>query len=133
MADHDSHSLLRQLITGDPAEVDGLVPSARTTSDPLVLVAAALAGPSEGDLLAQALRLATSAGDRQVIAVAQAFLAGDTDRVQALAREHLVDHPDSVLVAWLAGSQPPSLAARSSGTDPTHAQEESCTARSPLP
>ncbi len=32
---------------------------------------------------------------RQVMAVAQAHLAGETDRVQALARQHLVDHPEA--------------------------------------
>lgn len=125
MADHDTHSLLRQLITGDRAGADALVRQARTAGQPLVLVAAALAQPTAGDLLVRALRIASSVRDRQIIAVAQAHLAGETDRVQALAREHLVDHPDSVLVAWLAGSPP------LSSPGPTHSQEESCTARSP--
>ena len=42
--------------------------------------------------------------DRQLVAVAAAHLAGDPDRVDALARDHLVDHPDSILVAWIAGA-----------------------------
>ena len=103
----DMLHLLRQLMTGDPAAVDGLVRQGTTTREPQVLVAAALAEPARADLLNRALRIATDPQDRQVVAVAQAFLAGETDRVQALAREHLVDHPGSVLVAWLAASPPP--------------------------
>ena len=33
-----------------------------------------------------------------------AHLRGDHDLVDALAREHLADHPDSVLVAWIAAA-----------------------------
>jgi hypothetical protein len=51
----------------------------------------------------RALALATSSRDRQVAAIAGAHLRGERWRVDALAREHLVDHPDSVLVAWIAG------------------------------
>jgi hypothetical protein len=37
------------------------------------------------------------------VAIAIAHQRGDGDLVDALARDHLVDHPDSVLVAWIAG------------------------------
>jgi hypothetical protein len=46
---------------------------------------------------------ATSGGIARPVAIAGAYVAGDTDRVDALAREHLVDHPDDILVAWIAG------------------------------
>jgi len=36
------------------------------------------------------------------VAIATAHRRGYRQRVDALAREHLVDHPDSVLVAWIA-------------------------------
>jgi len=29
-------------------------------------------------------------------------VSGERELVDALARDHLVDHPDSVLVAWIA-------------------------------
>lgn len=119
MAHADPHHLVRQLITGDPAATDGLSGRAGTSSDPLVFVVAALTCPGEVDLLARALRCASTARDRQVVAVASAFLAGDSDRVHALAREHLVDHPDSVLVAWLAASTP----SPGAGPDPTPHRE----------
>ena len=46
--------------------------------------------------------MAGNTRDRQLVAIAAAYLAGDSDRVDALARDHLVDHPDSLLVAWIA-------------------------------
>jgi hypothetical protein len=38
------------------------------------------------------------------VAIASAHLRGERELVDALARDHLVDHPDSVLVAWIAGA-----------------------------
>ena len=38
------------------------------------------------------------------MAIATAHLRGERDLVDALARDHLVDHPDSVLVAWIAAA-----------------------------
>ena len=72
------------------------------SSDPAVLVAAALVGLGAGDLLARAKRVATTTRDRQLVSIANVYVAGEHDRVDALARDHLVDHPDSVLVAWIA-------------------------------
>lgn len=66
------------------------------------LVEAALAAPTERGLLERAGHVATTTRDRQVVAIAAAFLDGHHDRVDALARDHLVDHPDSVLVARIA-------------------------------
>jgi hypothetical protein len=106
MTHGDTHQLIRRLITGDRTVDDGLIRRAKTSNEPTVLVVAALTYPNETGLLVRALRSATSTQDRQVIAIASAFLAGELDRVHALAREHLVDHPDSVLVAWLAASAP---------------------------
>ena len=48
--------------------------------------------------------VAASTRDRQLVAIAAAHRRGDGELVDALARDHLVDHPDSVLVAWMAGS-----------------------------
>jgi hypothetical protein len=56
------------------------------------------------DLLLHAAGVARTTRDRQLVAIAAAHLHGDRDLVDALARDHLVDHPDSVLVAWIAGA-----------------------------
>jgi hypothetical protein len=37
-----------------------------------------------------------------MVAIASAHMGGDADLVDALARDHLVDFPDSYVVAWIA-------------------------------
>jgi hypothetical protein len=101
--------LIRRLISGDAAATAGIVDRARASDEPGVLVAAALVDPAAPDLLARAAELAASTRDRQLVAIAAAHLAGDSDRVDALARDHLVDHPDNLLVAWIAGGAAPLL------------------------
>jgi hypothetical protein len=80
-----------------------LAKAARDSEDPAVLVAASLFAPDADRLLARAGSLAATTRDRQLVAIAIAHQRGDGDLVDALARDHLVDHPDSVLVAWIAG------------------------------
>lgn len=67
------------------------------TDEPGALVETALR------LLARAKAAAVTGRDRQTLAIAAAYLAGDLDRVDVLAREHLADHPDNDLVARIAG------------------------------
>jgi hypothetical protein len=38
------------------------------------------------------------------VAIAAAHRRGEGELVDALARDHLVDHPDSVLAAWIAAA-----------------------------
>ena len=96
------HHLLRRLVTGDDAAIAAIVEASHTSDDPLVLVAAALFTPHGDSLLARAELLAATTRDRQVVAIAAAHHRGDRELVDALARDHLVDHPDNVLVAWIA-------------------------------
>jgi hypothetical protein len=65
------------------------------------LVAAALFAPSPTALLARAAALARSTTDRQLVAIASAYVADDPDRVHVLASDHISGHPGSVLVAWM--------------------------------
>ena len=69
---------------------------------PEILVAASLFAPDAGRLLARADSLAATTRDRQLVAIAAAHRRGERDVVDALARDHLVDFPDSVLAAWIA-------------------------------
>jgi hypothetical protein len=96
--------LLHQLMVGDAAAIGAIVEASRTSDDPMILVAAALFAPDADGLMARASRTATTTRDRQLVAIATAHLRSDHDLVDALARDHLVDHPDSVLVAWIAGA-----------------------------
>jgi hypothetical protein len=97
--------LLHQLAVGDAAAIAAIVDESITSDDPMILVAAALFATSEQDeLLTRARALATSTRDRQLVAIATAHADGECHLVDALARDHLVDHPDNVLVAWIAGA-----------------------------
>jgi hypothetical protein len=82
----------------DNLRLTGAVPE---PSEATVLVAAAVVDRRR-DLLRRAGEVARTTRDRQLVAIAAAHLDGDADRVDALARDHLVDHPDNVLVAWIA-------------------------------
>ncbi len=107
MTPDDGDDLVRQLMSGDPAATAAILASATTSSEPLVLTAAALLDPADPDLLQRAAAVARRPRDRQVVALAAAHLAGDHDRLTALAREHLLDHPDSVIAAWIAARRTP--------------------------
>ena len=104
MTPDDSDTLVRQLISGDPAAAGVILARAATSTEPIVLTAAALIDPATPALLARAAAAAVRPRDRQITALAAAHLAGDHDLVSALAREHLLDHPDSVLAAWIAAA-----------------------------
>ena len=104
MASAHSEQLLRDLVVGDPSAIAAIVAESATSVDPLILVAAAQFAPDAQGLLARAGRAATTTRDRQLVAIATAHLRGQRDLVDALARDHLVDHPDNVLVAWIAGA-----------------------------
>jgi hypothetical protein len=56
--------------------------------------------------LSRARVVARTSRSRQIVAIAGAHLAGDRELVDALARDHLVDFPDSLIVAWVAGGPP---------------------------
>jgi hypothetical protein len=94
--------LLRRLVVGDDAAVAAVVAASLTSDDPLILVAAALFAPDGDRLLARAQGIAATTRDRQLVAIASAHQRGERELVDALARDHLVDHPDSLLVAWIA-------------------------------
>ena len=96
--------LLHQLALGDGAAVSAIVEASRTSDEPMILVAAALFAADGDALLARAAGVAVTTRDRQLVTIAGAHLRGDRDLVDALARDHLSDHPDSVLAAWIAGA-----------------------------
>jgi hypothetical protein len=102
----ETDMLIRQLIGGDPGAAARIADRARTSDDPILLVAAALVDRAARELLTRAVELASTTRDRQLTAIAAAHLDGDAGRVDALARDHLADHPGNLLVAWIAGNSP---------------------------
>jgi hypothetical protein len=73
-----------------------------------------VAGDDAGlrDVVTRLSRSARTTRDRQLVAIAGAHLDGNAELLGALVRDHLVDHPDSLLAAWIA-TQP----AGPAGTD----------------
>jgi hypothetical protein len=115
----DPAHALHRLAVGDPTAIEEIVDLARESDDATTLVVAALFAPDGDALLARAGRHAVTTRERQTVAIAAAHLAGDRELVDALARDHLTEHPDSVLVAWMAGA-----GARSQTTGPSDGPSE---------
>jgi hypothetical protein len=94
---------IRQAIGGDGDAIARIRRRALSTDDARVIVMAALL---DDDLpcLVSAGVLAVNSRDRQIVEIARAHLAGQSELVDALARDHLVDHPDSLIVAWIASN-----------------------------
>jgi len=84
------HRLIRELATREDA-------AAQVT----VLVVTALLGASPDDLLDEAGCAAATTADRQFVAIAVAHLAGDHERVDALVRDHLLDHTAGPVLTWI--------------------------------
>jgi hypothetical protein len=59
-------------------------------------------GIGDAQLLDEARRRAVTGRDRRLVVLAERLLAGDHEQFDALVRDHLVEHPDHVLAAWLA-------------------------------
>ena len=100
----EPENVIHQLAVGDEAAIAAIVEQARTSDDVTTVVAAALFTPADSDLMARAASLAVTTRDRQLVAIADRPSRGDADRVEDLARDHLADHPDSVLVAWITSA-----------------------------
>lgn len=94
--------LLRRLIGGDPDAAGEVLALAATSTSPSLLVAAALL-TGDADPLVRANDLATTTRERQLVALARAQARGDIDLLDALVRDHLAEHPDHRLAAWIAG------------------------------
>jgi hypothetical protein len=102
MTASNPEQLIRDLIADNAGATDAILEAAGTSQDPAVLVGAALVAPGRPALLTRAAASAACPRDRQLVAVATAHLSGDDDRTLLLARDHLAEHPDSLLVAHIA-------------------------------
>src|SRR3954447_17461993 len=101
-ATSNPEQLIRDLIADSAGAGDAILDAASTSQDPAVLVGAALVAPGRPALLTRAAASAICLRDRQLVAVATAHLRGDSDRTLLLARDHLAEHPASLLVAHSA-------------------------------
>lgn len=100
----EPENLIHQLAVGADAAIAEIVGRAHASDDVTTLVSAALFAADSTELLRRAAAHASTTRDRQVVAIALAHVAGDVELVDALARDHLTDHPTSVLVAWISAN-----------------------------
>ncbi len=101
MSDDGTDSAIRRAIGGDPDAVEWIDEQVATTDRAVLVVMAALLS-DRPDLLDRADGLAATRRERQEVAIARFHLDGRAELVDALARDHLVDHPDSLIIAWVA-------------------------------
>ena len=104
----DIEVLLLRLIGGDATAPGEILESARTSDSPPLLVAAALVTEQASEpagFLVRAAKNAATTRDRQLVALATAHLDDDADLLDALVRDHLSDHPDNILAAWIASQR----------------------------
>jgi hypothetical protein len=94
--------LLNRLVGGDPRAAGEVLALAPTSNSASLLVAAALVS-QDRSRLDRAMTLATTARERQLVTLADAHLRGDADLLDVLVRDHLAEHPDHLLAAWIAG------------------------------
>ncbi|HEX8487241.1 MAG TPA: hypothetical protein VF642_01750 [Propionibacteriaceae bacterium] len=100
----EADALLLRLIGGDPHAADEVLTLAAVIDDPSVLVAAALVAQNHS-YLDRARTCAVTVRDRHLVVLAKAQLEHRSDLFDALVRDHLADHPDHLLAAWIAGRQ----------------------------
>lgn len=103
MTESGVDSAIRRAIGGDAAAISWIMTHADTMDDALVIAMAALL-ERQPERLRRADTVAATTRDRQVVAIARAHLAGKSELVDALARDHLADHPANLLVAWMASN-----------------------------
>ena len=101
----DDEGLLLRLIGGDPTAADAVLTAAPASENPSLLVAAALLSADRAHLV-RASELAGTPRDRQLVVLVDAHLRADADLFDGLVRDHLADHPDHLLAAWIAGQRP---------------------------
>ncbi len=98
---NDVEIMIRAAIGGDAGSMRALADGAAGGGDARALCLGAILARDPARLK-MALAAASTSRDRQVVAIAAVFLDGDAARVRLLARDHLADHPDSLVVAWIA-------------------------------
>ncbi len=94
-------TMIRSAIGGDDGAMAWVVAHADSIDDAVLIAMAALLErlPQRLD---RAATVAATSRERQVVAIARAHVNQQRELVDALARDHLADYPDSLIVAWIA-------------------------------
>ena len=102
MTDDRVDTVIRQAIGGDVDAISWIAAHADTVDDRGPHRDGRRPGTASRSPRPRPRRRRVDSRDRQVVAIARAHLDGERELVDALARDHLVDHPDSLIVGWIA-------------------------------
>ncbi len=116
MSDDEREEVVRRAIGGSPAAVAWITARAATSDDPVIVAMDAILSAAP-DRLDRARSVAVTSRDRQLVEIVRAHLGGDRELVDGLARDHLVDYPDSYVAAWVASGAMTSEPERADGRD----------------
>src|SRR5262245_1494264 len=105
MPEDQMEAMIRRAIGGDSEAIDAVLLGATESNDARIVAMAGVLA-SRPDWIERAERLAVTNRDRQMVAVSACHVSGDHGLAQLLARDHLSDHPDSLIVAWIASLGP---------------------------
>ena len=95
---------IARLMGDDPLAPTLLAAAADEHPDSFEAAAAvALVATNPAQHLQRALDMAHSRRERQHVGVIAVWQAGDHDRATILAREHLAEFPDDLVISWLVG------------------------------
>ncbi len=95
---------IARLMGDDPLAPKLLAAAADEHPDSFEAAAAlALVATNPAQHLQRALDMAHSRRERQHVGVIAVWQAGDHDRATILAREHLAEFPDELVISWLVG------------------------------
>lgn len=98
----DASAAIAQLIGGDPLGIDLVRRASRAYPQSVEIQAAlAIGSGASSEPLARAEALASTRRDRQQVAIVKEYLSGEAGRARLLARQHLAEFPDDILVSWL--------------------------------
>ncbi len=101
MTGADLDIVIRRAIGGDADAISWIVSQAET-SDRVAVIAMAAVLERNPAWLTRAGQVAGTSRERQLVVIARAHLDGACELVDVLAHDHLADHPDSLIVSWIA-------------------------------
>ena len=97
------HAAIARLIGGDPLAIDLLRSAMRAHRDDAEIHAALAAVVEDPEAaLSLAQERAITRRERQFVAIVAEHRLGDHGRCRLLARQHLAEFPDDVLISWLS-------------------------------
>jgi hypothetical protein len=98
-------SVIARLVGGDPLAPVLIRAAAEGHPRSFAALSALAIIDGDPDGVRRAQRLARTRRERQHGAVIEEYLTGASDRARLLAREHLAEFPDDIVISWLVSTR----------------------------